>query len=170
MLVPPLLRVLLPDHVELIRLRKRKRLQDHRVHRREDRRVRADSERKRQNGCAGEGRRATHRTKRVPCVGHELLDRSCGVDVMMRFARLCETAELDERLAACLIPTQPEADVLLGFLLEMKLDLFVQCPLGCPREEQRADSSGEPLDCTHGRSSDGDPECTCAPGRRTIAR
>src|SRR5262245_22606133 len=73
----------------------------------------------------------------------------------MRFTSLRESTELNERAPPGLRSAQAKAEVLLGLLLDVKLDLFVQRSFGRAGRDDGAQTGGESLDGTHGCSSHG---------------
>ena len=105
--MPTLLGILLGDHHEAVRLRKRKRLEHDGVHGGEDRDVRADAQRQGDDRSGGETRRATKRAQREAHVANEILEHLQPTDVAMLFAHALHSSKVGDRHAACLVRAMP---------------------------------------------------------------
>ena len=128
------------DHfhaVDFVRLGIGQRPQQHRVDDAEDGRVRADAEREREHGDAGESRASAEHPRRMPRVVPELLQprpspRGGGV-----FRDQREAAKLASGRGASLIARQSSRGSLVGLLGQMELELvakvgFLAPPIGQP--------------------------------------
>ncbi len=152
LLMPVLLRILLPEHDEPSRLLHGERLEHHRVHGGEDHGVGPDAERERHDRGDGERGRARERPEREAGVGDEVRGPLPAARLPMLLARDGDAAERDERASPRLVRREAQADVLLGLLLEVETDLVVQLAVGNatardgaePRRESPNDAHAAP--------------------------
>ena len=148
LLMPTLLGIFLPEHNEPLRLGEWKRLENHRVHRRENGRVRADAERESEDGSGREHRRASQRAQRITSIGGELLEPAAA-HVAMRLLSYLDAAEVAQRAAARVAGIHSGAHVLLRFHVEVKAQFFVELALGGAAMHQGAQPRAETLDRAH---------------------
>ena len=125
-------------------------MENHRVHRRENGRVRADAERESEYGSGREHRRASQRAQRITSIGGELLEPAAATaHVAMRLFGYLDAAEVAQRAAARVAGIHSGAHVLLRFHVEVKAQFFVELALGGAAMHQGAQPRAETLDRAH---------------------
>ena len=100
--------------------------EEHRVHQAEDRRVRADAEREREQGDGGEDGIGGEPPQAVARVLQQHLDPRQPALLAVALRRRCDSAELDERLTPRLLRLEPGAHAVLHVHLQVALQLLGQ--------------------------------------------
>ena len=124
--------------------------QDERVQQAEERRVRADRERRCQDGRGGEHRGLPIDAQRITDVLEERMDGRERADVAARLGRLRDAAKRDPRRASRLGRRHPSIDVVLRGTLEMILELLRQPGVQATGGPSRAEPGHE---CAQGHEA-----------------
>jgi len=120
-----------PDFDELLGMRHRQRAQAYRVEQLEDRRVRPDAEREREDGDDGKSWIEPQQSQAVSQVLPDRLEEAEGVHAVDLLADLRDVAQLAARRVARLGAAHPARDVLVGLDRQMRVELAR--PLVVPR-------------------------------------
>ena len=128
-----------PHRHDPIGLMVRQRLQHHRAHDAEDRRGRADAEGQRHQRRGGEAGRPPQHASAMADIAHRVFEQR-GPDLVPRaLPDAFQSAELEQRLAPRLVGTHAGAAMLLGLLIDVKANLFVETALERVAPADRAD-------------------------------
>ena len=122
---------------ELVSVRIGERLDQHRIDDAEDRRRRANPQREGDESRRGEARRPPQRADDVPQVAKKVVEGHRAELIARALSRPIDRAELEERLPPRLVGRQAGATILLGLLIEMKADLFVEPAFEGAKSRQR---------------------------------
>ena len=107
----------------------RQRLQHHGAHDAEDRRGRADAEGQRHQRRCGEARRPSQHASAMADIANRVFEQRRPDFIPCALFDAVHPAELAQRLASGLVRIHPSAPVLLGLLIDVKTNLFVETSL-----------------------------------------
>jgi hypothetical protein len=136
-------RVFRPDPDQIIGLRVREGLQNHRVEDGEHEADGAHTQTQDQHRGRGEGRTMSQPPDSLPRVSHEILQPSPAPGVPPLFLEALHSAKSDEGLPPSLPGTHPLPDVAFRFHLEMETYLFVHLSIEAHPVEKDPATSGE---------------------------
>ena len=120
--------------------------EEERVHQAEDRRVRPDAEREREQGDGGEDGVGGEPPQAVARVLQQHVDRRQTALLAIALRRRCDSAELDERLTPRLLRLEPGAHAVLHVQLQVALELLGQLAVARAASEHSGQAHEEAPD------------------------
>jgi hypothetical protein len=122
----------------------------------EDRRVRADPERKRNDDDGGECRAMTQRSNAVPNISRDTFEPRQTALIAHGFCREGQPTRGEHRLSSGRLRMHASPNVLGGLHLEVRLQLVSQIVVGAASGEHAGDTRERGADVSHGVSGFGE--------------
>src|SRR5213079_1065490 len=134
--------VVVPETIELLRVRYWQRLQHHRINECENRRGGPDAQGKREHNSSREARRFPQYAQTKAQVLNEILNPVHSARVAAFLFRLLDTAQVDSRATMRLLLGHPLRHIFLGFSFEVIAQLVVQLLVRLRPAKQRPQPQG----------------------------